>query len=47
MLHHLIDAHDQRLITTDELIINERLAKRAMRAASGLIRSLESTTPGT
>ncbi len=46
VLHHLIDAHDQRLITTDELIINERLAKRAMRAASGLIRSLESTTPG-
>jgi four helix bundle protein len=45
VLQHLLDAHDQRLITNDELVINERLAKRAMRAASGLIRSLEST-PG-
>src|SRR5687767_3384358 len=43
VLNHLIDAHDQRLITTDELQINERLAKRAMKAAAGLIRYLEST----
>ena len=43
VLNHLIDAHDQRLITTDELVINERLAKRAMKAAAGLIRYLEST----
>jgi four helix bundle protein len=43
VLNHLIDARDQVLITADELIINERLAKRAMKAASGLIRYLEST----
>lgn len=43
VLNHLIDAHRQRLITTDELTINTHLAKRAMRAASGLIRYLEST----
>jgi four helix bundle protein len=43
VLNHLIDAHDQRLISADELTINERLAKRAMRAASGLIRYLEAT----
>ena len=43
VLNHLIDAHDQRLISTDELLINKLLAKRALRAASGLIRYLEST----
>lgn len=43
VLNHLIDAHDQRLISADELTINERLAERAMTAASGLIRYLEST----
>lgn len=43
VLNHLIDAHDQRLISTDELLINKLLAKRAVRAASGLIRYLEST----
>jgi four helix bundle protein len=43
VLNHLINAHDQRLISTDELLINKLLAKRAMRAASGLIRYLEST----
>jgi four helix bundle protein len=43
VLNHLIDAHDQRLISTDELLINRLLAKRALRAASGLIRYLEST----
>ena len=43
VLNHLVDAHDQRLISTDELLINKLLAKRAVRAASGLIRYLEST----
>ena len=43
VLNHLVDAHDERLISADELTINERLAKRAMRAAGGLIRYLEST----
>ena len=43
VLKHLTDAHDQRLISTDELLINKLLAKRALRAASGLIRYLEST----
>jgi four helix bundle protein len=43
VLNHLIDAHHQRLISVDELRINEWLAKRAMRAASGLIRYLERT----
>ena len=43
VLNHLIDAHHQRLISTDELLINKLLAKRALRAASGLIRHLEST----
>ena len=43
VLNHLIDARDQHLITVDELSINEHLIKRAMSAASGLIRYLEST----
>lgn len=43
VLNHLIDAHEQRLISTDELLINKLLVKRALRAASGLIRYLEST----
>lgn len=47
VLNHLIDAHRQRLITTDELIINRRLARRAMRTASALIRYLESTADST
>ena len=41
VLKHLIDAHGQTLITTDELVINRRLARRAMRAANRLIRYLE------
>ena len=45
VLKHLIDAHDQRLITSDELIINKCLAKRAMRAAARLIHQLEATNP--
>lgn len=47
VLDHLIQAHAQRLITTDELIINRRLVKRAMRTASALIRYLESTAAAT
>lgn len=43
VLNHLIDAHDQRLITADELALTEQLIKRAMQAATGLIRYLEST----
>lgn len=43
VLNHFIDAHDQRLITKDELLASEHLAKRALKAANGLIRHLEST----
>ena len=43
VLNHLVEAHHQRLISADELLINKLLAKRALRAASGLIRYLEST----
>ena len=43
VLNHLIDARDQRLITQDELLMTEHLIKRAMKAANGLIRYLEST----
>lgn len=41
VLTHLSDAYDERLITFDELQIAERLTKRAIKAANGLIRSLE------
>src|SRR5690349_10690108 len=44
VLDHLADACDQRLITIDELMIAQRLARRSMNAASGLIRSLEATS---
>ena len=37
VLDHLIDAHQQHLITTDELHINHALATRAMKAAASLI----------
>ena len=43
VLNHLLDAYEQRLITEDELMITERLAKRAIKASTGLIRHLEST----
>lgn len=43
VVHHLVDAHGQGLITADELDIARRLAQRAIRAATGLIRSLEAT----
>ena len=43
VLNHLIDACEQRLITKDELLMAEHLTKRALKAANGLIRYLEST----
>ena len=43
VLNHLIDAQDERLITADEFQITEQLTKRAIKAAHGLIRYLEST----
>src|SRR5688500_16659978 len=43
VLNHLIAAHGQALITNDELDINRWLTARAMKAATGLIQSLEST----
>jgi four helix bundle protein len=42
-LNHLIDAHDQRLITTEEFEQAEHLARSALRATVGLIRHLETT----
>ena len=42
-LNHLLDAYEQRLITEDELMNTERIAKRAIKATTGLIRYLEST----
>lgn len=44
VMDHLIDAHEQRLITNDELLIAQRLMRRSIRAANLLIRSLEATT---
>ena len=43
VLNHLRDAFDQQLITKDELEQSERLTKRAIKAATGLIRYLESS----
>jgi four helix bundle protein len=42
VLNHLIDLHDQRFITEDELMIAEHIARRALKAVVGLIRHLES-----
>ena len=41
--NHLIDLHDQKLISEDELIRAEQNCKKAVGAATGLIRHLEST----
>lgn len=41
VLNHLSDAYQQRLITLDEWQISEALTRRAIRAANGLLRSLE------
>lgn len=42
VLTHVIEAYDQRLISRDELILVEQLAKRSVNAAARLIQSLES-----
>jgi len=41
VLNHLIDAHDQGLITDEEFRAAEHAAKKALKAAIGLIRHLE------
>jgi four helix bundle protein len=43
VINHLIDLRDQRLISEDELIVTEHMARRALKAVVGLIRHLEST----
>jgi four helix bundle protein len=43
VLNHLIDLRDQRLITEQEFLVSEHMARRALKAAVGLIRHLEST----
>ena len=47
VLAHLNDAYAQRLITMDELLIAQRLTRRAIRAVNGLIRGLESANGAT
>ena len=43
VINHLIDAHDQGLITEDDLVSGRYLARRAIGAAIGLIQHLERT----
>jgi len=43
VLRHLVEAREQVLITDDEFLIARQLTKRAMLAASRLIRQLEAT----
>ena len=43
VLNHFIDARDLRLMSDDEFIHAEHTARRALKAANGLIRYLEST----
>jgi four helix bundle protein len=43
VLNHLIDLRDQRLITEQEFLLSEHMVRRALKAAVGLIRHLEST----
>jgi four helix bundle protein len=43
VLNHFIDAHDLRLMSDDEFRHGEHVARRAIKAANGLIRYLEST----
>lgn len=42
-MNHLIDAKDQRLITKEELLIEEHHIKKAINAVTGLIRHLETS----
>ena len=43
VLNRLIDVRDQRLITDDELKIEEHHVRKALEATAGLIRHLERT----
>jgi four helix bundle protein len=43
VLNHFIDARDLKLMTDEEFIHAEHTARRAMKAAAGLIRFLETT----
>jgi four helix bundle protein len=43
VLNHLIDLRDLRLISEDDFLQAEHLCRRALKAANGLIRFLEST----
>lgn len=43
VLNHFIDARDQRLLTDDELMLEEHHIRGALAAMAGLIRHLEST----
>ena len=43
VLNHLIDLHDQKLITEGELMIAEHKARIALKAVVGLIHHLETT----
>jgi four helix bundle protein len=43
VLNHLIDAYDMRVISEDELMIEEHHVRKALNAVVGLIRHLEST----
>ena len=44
VLNHLIDAHDQALLTDEEFREAEHAANKAMKAAVGLIKHLETTS---
>jgi four helix bundle protein len=43
VLNHFVDAHDRRWMSDEEFKHGEHVAKRALKAANGLIRYLEST----
>ena len=43
VLNHMIDAHDQRLLSQAELLLHEHRIRTALKATIGLIRHLEST----
>ena len=43
VMGHVTEAYDQRLISHDELLLVEQLARRSVNAATRLIQSLEST----
>jgi four helix bundle protein len=43
VLNHMIDAHDQRFLSEDELNLHEHRIRKALKATIGLIRHLEST----